>query len=183
MTAIATAPAPRRIMVPHQSRIELLAPVIAMKANDVITIMKADGHDPMLFETGRTRERVHFLFGKGRTAEQCLAAGVPAHFAWPDCPDGIVTKANRLEDTVHAYGLAFDVICRRRRWKAVAAFWESLRLACARVGLFWAGRWPNLPDKPHCQIGAWTRGPSVRARQLLKAGDLSTLHRELGVAA
>jgi hypothetical protein len=171
------------VHVPQQSAITLLAPGLQPMAHEVIRLMEADGHDPLLFETGRTRERVFFLYGKGRTAAQCEAAGVPRVWAWPDCPDGIVTKANRLEDTVHAYGLAFDVISRKRRWAASPAFWESLRLACARVGLFWAGRWPTLPDKPHCQIGAWTRGPSVRARQLLRANDIPQLWHDLGVAA
>lgn len=171
-----------RVHVPSTRDLGLLAPGIAQQARTVLELMRADGHDPIVFETLRTRERVWYLFGKGRTAAQCRVASVPETYAWPDCPDGIVTKANRLEDTVHAYGLAFDVISASRRWGAPAAFWSSLERACQQVGLFWAGRWPTLPDRPHCQVGQWTRGPSVWAREQLRLGSLHNVWTRLGVA-
>lgn len=176
----ATAP---RVHVPATRDVALLAPGLAQQARTVLELMEADGHDPVIFETLRTRERVWYLFGKGRTAAQCRVASVPEAYAWPDCPDGIVTKANRLEDTVHAYGLAFDVISRARRWNAPSAFWSSLQRACGRVGLFWAGTWPTLPDRPHCQVGAWTRGPSVWAREQLRLGRVEAVWARLGVAS
>lgn len=172
----------KRVHVPSVRDLALLAPGIRARGDELCARLRHAGHEPLLFETLRTQDRVWYLYGKGRTAAQCEAVGVPTSWAWPDCPDGVVTRAHQLASTVHAYGLAFDVICRRRLWNASAAFWGAVRDACAAVGLFWAGTWRTLPDRPHCQVVQWTAGPSAAARQALQAGTLPTLWAQLGVA-
>lgn len=144
---------PHPAEVPVNRRIEDLAPKVQLACHSVLDGMKRRGFSAIQFDTLRTGDRQAFLAGKGRTAEQLIAAGVDPKWAWPDCPDGIVTKAFHLADTPHAYGLAFDIVENDATpWTASPEFWQALGEECRAAGCKWGGDW-QFVDRPHCQYG------------------------------
>lgn len=169
---------PRPAEVPVNRKIEDLAPKMQVACRSVLDGMKRRGFKAIQFDTLRTGDRQAFLAGKGRTAAQLVAAKVDPKWAWPDCPDGIVTKAFHLVDTPHAYSLAFDITENDATpWTASQAFWNAVGVECRTAGCRWGGDWRFL-DLPHCQIG--TLPASVRQwpqayRDALARGDFTTI--------
>lgn len=151
-----------RLMVPNQSDLSLLAPKVRAAVEAVLAEMATKGFRAKVFETVRTPARQEFLFGKGRTPEQCLEVGVPAVYAWPLCPDGKVTNAPMADFSWHAYGLAADIVeDDATPWTAPQAFWHALGDAAVRNGLTWGGSWTRFPDLPHVQWAKCPTGPTA----------------------
>lgn len=150
-----------------------LASAFRAAVERVVARLEAEGFDPMVFETLRTRERQWWIFGKGRTAEQCVAAGVPAKYAWPE--GARATNANSYLVSVHGHGLAVDIVSKSKLWGASAAFWKALGEAVRDEGLTWGGDWKSPVDRPHVQ---WRLVRGGKAWAGPSAEDRARTHRE-----
>ena len=53
-----------------------------------------------------------------------------------------------VEKSMHCYGLAIDIVDRRKLWNAAPLFWATLGKHAQARGLTWGGKWG---DKPHVQ--------------------------------
>jgi peptidoglycan L-alanyl-D-glutamate endopeptidase CwlK len=147
--------------VPVNRSLADLAPAVRVAAERVLAGMKADGFKCVQFDTLRSADRQNFLFGKGRTPEQCIEKGISAHWAWPTCPDGKVTKATHGQSW-HAYGLAVDFVENDATpWTASQAFWHALSKHAIANGFTWGGSWTRFPDLPHCQWAKVPTGPPI----------------------
>lgn len=112
---------------------------------------------------GRTLDEQKRLYGKGRTADQCLRAGVPAAYARP--AESKVTwtlKSNHLVDFTgqgNAVDLApyvrgkleWDNDGRLGLWPPIA---EAMKHAAALEGVSirWGGDWQTTVDRPHFEL-------------------------------
>src|SRR5690606_11798887 len=123
-----------------------LAPAIRRVLPDVLAACAAAGVPVLLFETTRTPERVAFLYGKGRTAAQLVAAKVDPKFAQPKLR--IVTKAYDWPRSWHSHGLAFDLIHPTKYWAPPDPkhYWPAVAEIVKPFGFDWGGLWPTLPD-------------------------------------
>jgi hypothetical protein len=135
--------------------------------------MQANGHDPVVWETLRTHERQHYLYGFGRDY---------------DDGRGIVTHSRSADETWHGFGLAADVISASKRWDAPDDFWRALERAAEAEGLVCGGDWDGddltterFSDRPHVQWGRpMRRSPSPRAARLFAAGGYPAVWRDVG---
>ncbi|WP_221239426.1 M15 family metallopeptidase [Sphingomonas xinjiangensis] len=76
--------------------------------------------DFMVVEGVRTREQCRINYGKGRTATECLAKGIPASYARPGLAR--VTWLNNPYASKHVTGLAVDLLPAPYDWKNLANF-------------------------------------------------------------
>jgi hypothetical protein len=90
--------------------------------DELLRRLKADGHDPVLWEGFRTFARAEELQRRG---------------------SGIVKS-------MHCYGIAADIIDRFHRWNARPPFWAALGKHADDLGLEWGGTWQRV-DRPHVQ--------------------------------
>lgn len=112
----------------------LLVPAFRSVLQDVVADMEAQGFDPLVHETYRSRARAETLSRKGV---------------------GIV-------QSMHCYGVAADVISASKRWSAPPAFWRALRDCAEARGLTSGARWQRR-DLPHVQAVPVAMQQRVRA--------------------
>lgn len=141
----------KRRVVPATTDIAVLAPGVQGAVAAILAGMAQAGFKAIQYDTLRTKDRQAFLYGKGRTAEQLVAVGLDAQWAWPDCPDGRVTNAPTIDSTWHGYGLACDIVENDKTpWIASQAFWNTLGELARANNMTWGGDW-KMKDLPHCQ--------------------------------
>lgn len=141
--------------VPVQSSLDGLAPKVRAAVERIVARMKAEGHNPRVFETLRTKERQAFLHGFGRLY---------------DDGRGTVTKVADAASGWHFYGLAVDIVENDGTpWTAPQAFWQSLGRNAEADGMTWGGRW-KFTDLPHIQFGGCRVSPSAEAKALHAQG-------------
>lgn len=114
----------------------------------------------------RTKDEQMRLYGKGRTAAQCRAAGVPVHYAQPNADKVTNTlNSNHLEKS-DGYGHAIDfapyvngaLVMPARPTKAeeqmyrdiANAFKKAAMHECVVIG--WGGDWKSPVDMPHIEL-------------------------------
>ena len=137
---------------------------LAPKFRAAVERVLAANDQRVISESLRTIERQAWLYGFGRE--------------WDD-GRGIVTHASGTTGW-HPYGLAVDIIHRKKGWDAPMDFWEALGADAEREGLVWGGRW-KMRDLPHVQFGAPMRTtPSAQAAHLAADGGLVALWRAVG---
>ena len=95
------------IIPARQSDIKLLLPEMQVKVNALLSAAKLAGLNIQVFETLRTRERQAFLFGKGRTPQQCKDAGLKLYDQWSQPNDKIVTSTMNSQ---HLVAKAADLV-------------------------------------------------------------------------
>jgi hypothetical protein len=174
---------PRRIEVPAQSGLDLLPREFREMVVEAERRCWAASLPVLRFETARTLARCQFLYGKGRTAEQLRAKGVPEMYAWPDCPDGIVTNATSNAKSWHGAYLAVDWIHPKLRWSAPRTWWRSVAAIIKPVGFTWGGDWVNLPDAPHYQHRALPSGPRLVDQQDIAATRQASIYLRYSINA
>jgi peptidoglycan L-alanyl-D-glutamate endopeptidase CwlK len=116
-------------------------------------------HDFTVIEGVRTREQMCVNYGKGRTAAQCVAKGVPANYAQPK-----LAKVTWLNDPfksnhgVHAdgYGHACDIMPFPIDWNDLTRIKAlgALMLSASHqegVPIVWGGNWTK-PDWDHFEL-------------------------------
>jgi hypothetical protein len=157
----------RRQYVAESRDLSKLAPAFKARIDRVLSGMLAKGHDAYVFEAVRTAERQWWIYGCGRTEQECADADVPTMYAWPD--GKIVTNAAAHVVSVHGHGLAADIISKSKRWGAPPAFWNDLGALAKQHRLTWGGAWKSPHDTPHLQYpllrnGVVYAGPSREDR-------------------
>ena len=119
--------------------------------------------DFMVLEGIRTREQCMINYGKGRTAAQCSAKGVPAKYAKPSAAK--VTWLNNPFASKHVSGKAVDLVPYPVDWNDLKKFDQIAKamLQAAKelgVPVRWGADWDNdgkprergESDSPHFEI-------------------------------
>ena len=106
----------------------------------------------------RTLDEQKRLYGKGRTAAQCRAKGVPAEYARPQ--DQVVTwtlnsnhlSGNAIDVAPYINGkLEYDDNGKLGLWPKIAkAFKDAARELGAPIE--WGGDWTKTKDRPHFEL-------------------------------
>lgn len=120
--------------------------------------------DFMVVEGVRTREQCAINYGKGRSAAECLAKGVPAKHAQPRAAK--VTWLNNPYASKHVSGQAVDLLPAPYDWKATGPFdavAKAMMAAAKQLGVSvrWGADWDadgkprekGETDSPHFELG------------------------------
>lgn len=170
-----------RLVVPPNRDLTVLAPKVQRAVTAILAGMTQAGFRAVQFDTMRTADRQAFLYGKGRTVEQCQSAGLDSAWAWPDCPDGVVTKAASHLSSWHGFSCAVDIVENDNSpWNASQAFWNTLGKLARANGLTWGGDWKML-DLPHCQAKSVPVSPTPTDRLLLQTAGMQAVWAKYGL--
>jgi peptidoglycan L-alanyl-D-glutamate endopeptidase CwlK len=151
---------------PADTSLDHLAPGFRRRVAAMLADMETRGFDPVIAEAFRSDERQAWLWGFGRDY---------------DDDRGIVTNAPNGIHSWHRFGLAVDVISKRKGYNAAKSFWDALVGAALRQGLSSGALWPRFKDEPHVQFGPPMRqSPSSRAADLLASGGVEAVWAEVG---
>ena len=110
--------------------------------------------DFLVLEGVRSKEQCYINYGKGRTAAQCSAKGVPTKYAQPSLSK--VTWLNNPLASKHVTGDAVDLVPYPVTWDDLNKFKlinEAMQKAAQELGvsLDWGGLWKNK-DYPHWEL-------------------------------
>ncbi|MGE4314574.1 M15 family metallopeptidase [Acinetobacter sp.] len=119
--------------------------------------------DFMVVEGVRSKEQCYINYGKGRTAAQCIAKGVPAKYAQPKLAK--VTWLTNPLSSKHVTGKAVDLVPYPVDWDDVSKFDQIAKamFAAAKelgVSIRWGADWDNDGnyrekgeyDSPHFEL-------------------------------
>lgn len=134
----------------------------ARKLNSLVQVMlaaalaeiKSQGVTPLIVETYRPRERQYYLYGQGRTAAQCTAAGVPAEKAAKYAKPSAARVTWTL-NSIHIQKKAVDVIPVRNGkaiWSAGDRDTKEIIRIMTKYGFEAGANWSSSPDSPHFQV-------------------------------
>lgn len=103
----------------------------------------------------RSHEQCCINYGKGRTAAQCTAKGVPARYAQPAASK--VTWLNDPFKSKHADGKAVDLVPYPVDWNDLnkfAAIAQAMKQAARElnISIQWGGDWKVNKDYPHFEL-------------------------------
>lgn len=131
-----------------------LNPLVRVQLNLALADLKEQGVNPLVVETLRTKERQYYLYGQGRTKEQCKAKGVPVKYAAPD-----KAKVTWTLNSIHITGFAVDVVPQREVNGKMTAIWntkdkdtQKIIATMIRYGFEAGANWTSSPDSPHYQV-------------------------------
>ncbi len=156
-----------------KNRLEGVHPTLAKIVNRAITISQQDFS---VLEGVRSIEKCYENYGKGRTASQCTAKGVPAKYAKP-----ALTKVTWLNNPLASkhrpqkdgYGHAVDLVPYPVDWQTLSKFDDIQKAMCeaqkqlksenaipASTNLRWGANWDGDDnyrekgeyDSPHFEI-------------------------------
>lgn len=110
--------------------------------------------DFLVLEGVRSKEQCYINYGKGRTAAQCSAKGVPTKYAQPNLSK--VTWLNNPLASKHVTGNAVDLVPYPIDWKTISKFTtisKAMKQAAKELGvdLEWGGDWTKK-DYPHFEL-------------------------------
>ena len=110
--------------------------------------------DFLVLEGVRSKEQCYINYGKGRTAAQCSAKGVPAKYAQPNLSK--VTWLNNPLASKHVTGNAVDLVPSPVDWNTISKFTtisKAMKQAAKELGvdLEWGGDWTKK-DYPHFEL-------------------------------
>jgi hypothetical protein len=149
------------------SDMNLLAPSFKAAVERSIAECIDKGLDAMVYETYRSNELQAVYYTRGRTVRP---------------PSQPVTNAMSNLYSWHGYGLAVDVISRRKEWDAGDAWFAAVAAVFERNGCKWGGLWKSR-DLPHFQWGLCKPSPSDRARELLRTQGVRAVWEAVGALA
>lgn len=124
----------------RQSDPSLLLPSVWQRVEVAMSLCRARGYHPVLWETLRSLPRALYLAAKGTGSVKSM----------------------------HRYGAAADVICRYHAWGCKAhgcRFYQAWGESAEQAGLWWGGRWKSRKDAPHAQAA-----PPIESIQALVRG-------------
>lgn len=133
---------------------EELAPRFRVAVQKAIAACNQANLDAFVFETFRSPELQAAYFARGRTE-------IP--------PNATVTNAQSNLDSWHGYGLAVDVVSRKKGWDQPAEWFAQVAGHFRANGCRWGGEW-KMKDLPHFQWGLCKPSPSPRAHELYALG-------------
>lgn len=137
------------------TRLASVNPQLAAVARRALELSPVDF---AVVQGNRTLEDQQKLYGKGRTAAQCVAAGVPAICARPG-----EAKVTWTMKSNHIGGRAIDVCPmvdgqlvwddngKRGLWPKVAAAFKQAAQEL-NVPIKWGGDWEKTKDRPHFEL-------------------------------
>ena len=110
--------------------------------------------DFLVLEGVRSKEQCYINYGKGRTASQCSAKGVPTKYAQPNLSK--VTWLNNPLASKHVTGDAVDLVPSPVDWNTISKFTtisKAMKQAAKELGvdLEWGGDWTKK-DYPHFEL-------------------------------
>ena len=110
--------------------------------------------DFLVLEGVRSKEQCYINYGKGRTAAQCSAKGVPTKYAQPNLSK--VTWLNNPLASKHVTGNAVDLVPYPINWNTISKFTtisKAMKQAAKELGvdLEWGGDWTKK-DYPHFEL-------------------------------
>ena len=110
--------------------------------------------DFLVLEGVRSKEQCYINYGKGRTAAQCSAKGVPTNYAQPSLSK--VTWLNNPLASKHVTGNAVDLVPYPINWNTISKFTtisKAMKQAAKELGvdLEWGGDWTKK-DYPHFEL-------------------------------
>ena len=110
--------------------------------------------DFLVLEGVRSKEQCYINYGKGRTAAQCSAKGVPIKYAQPNLSK--VTWLNNPLASKHVTGNAVDIVPYPINWNTISKFTtisKAMKQAAKELGvdLEWGGDWTKK-DYPHFEL-------------------------------
>lgn len=125
---------------------------VARRALELSTV------DFVVVQGNRTLDEQKRLYGKGRTAAQCVTKGVPATYAKPG-----EAKVTWTLNSNHIGGRAIDVapyVDGRINWddNGRLGLWPKIALAFKQaakelgVPIQWGGDWTTTVDRPHFEL-------------------------------
>lgn len=111
--------------------------------------------DFLVLEGVRSKEQCYINYGKGRTAAQCSAKGVPTKYAQPNLSK--VTWLNNPLASKHVTGKAVDIVPYPIDWEDINKFKkinEAMQAAAKELGvkLSYGGDWTKKKDYPHWEL-------------------------------
>ncbi|MDF7676084.1 M15 family metallopeptidase [Neisseriaceae bacterium ESL0693] len=135
--------------------LERMAGVDASLVKVVKRAIEITQQDFSITEGLRSREECCVNYGKGRTAAQCTAKGVPAKYAQPNVSK--VTWLNNPFKSKHAEGKAVDVVPYPVDWNDLDKFHAiatAMKQAAKELGVKveWGGDWKTTKDYPHFEV-------------------------------
>jgi hypothetical protein len=135
-----------------------LAPAFREQIVVLLQMMEARGHDPVVFETLRlpALQQVYFEEGASRQRD--------------------VLKS------MHAYGLAADIISQSKGWNYSQQWKDDLREICATLGITCGGLWKSIVDWPHVQWGGIPGAVPQRLIDLFNTAGLSAVWVSVGAS-
>ena len=141
-------------------RLEGVNPTLVKVIKRAIEITQQDF---LVVEGVRSKEQCYINYGKGRTAAQCIAKGVPASYAQPKLAK--VTWLNNPLDSKHVTGKAVDLVPYPVDWNDLSKFDQVAKamFAAAKelgVSIRWGADWDNDGnyrekgeyDSPHFEL-------------------------------
>lgn len=134
------------------SRLEGVHPDLVKVVKLAITLTDQDF---MVVEGVRSKEQCYINYGKGRTASQCQAKGVPIKYAQPNLSK--VTWLNNPLASNHVTGQAVDLVPYPVDWNDLKKFQvvaNAMQAAAKDLGvkLSWGGNWKTSKDYPHFEL-------------------------------
>lgn len=137
------------------TRLSTVNPALQAVARRALELSQVDF---AVVQGNRTVDDQKRLYGKGRTAAQCVAKGVPAIYARPG-----EAKVTWTLNSNHIGGNAIDVcplvegeLCwddngKRNLWPKVAAAFKQAAKELG-IGITWGGDWVQNKDRPHFEL-------------------------------
>lgn len=144
-----------------RSRLATVHPALRAVVERAITLTTVDF---VVVQGNRTRDEQMRLYGKGRTAQQCRAMGVPEAYARPS-----EAKVTWTLNSNHIGGRAVDLapyVDGGIEWddNGKLGLWPRIREAMQaaaddlQVPIQWGGDWKGTPDRPHFElVRGWDR--------------------------
>lgn len=151
-----------------------LHPFLRLKAEELKTAVKRELNlDIIITECLRTNDEQKALYAQGRkTLEEVNALRAKASWGKITAAQNkfTVTDAPTAADSMHGYGIAFDIAVvdptgkiiewKRSDWnKDGKDDWLQVGEIGVRLGLEWGGQWTSRVDMPHYQ---YTFGKTLR---------------------
>lgn len=112
--------------------------------------------DFMVVQGRRTYDEQARLYGKGRTAAQMRAMGLPAAYAQPNVP-----KVTWTMNSNHMSGRAVDLAAWVNggiSWDTNRGYYEAISVAMKKAAMIecvlieWGGDWRSTKDLPHYEL-------------------------------
>lgn len=147
-----------------QNDIRILAPLFGLAVGHALNLCHRKGLDVVVQESLRSNDLQMHYYAQGRTRS-----------------GPVVTNARSALYSWHGYGLAVDVISASRAWNTTAEWRGRVAEIFKSCGLAWGGDWAK-PDLPHFQWGLCRPSPSDHARELITAGGMEAVWREVSAA-
>lgn len=146
-----------------------LAPAFRRAVEAALAELNSKGIDAVVYEALRSDALQRVYFARG------------------------VTKARTASGSWHGYGLAVDVISRRREWDVWPwrakdgtlrggdpAWWRTVVDTFKRHGCDWGGDFNSIFDGPHFHWGKCKASPGPQSRALYAAGKPFDVWRLVG---